>query len=227
MTSITILESAQTSFARAATQFEADKRALFRADGAKKYGDQEHNERLQTLLQTLTEVATWVRGKCDSAIEAAQTAKTLQHADPLAALTNDELQRAFYLKPFIQDTVDGMRLDQLGQRLTAIVAGGDKAEIACYRTATERKVEAVRQRANTPGANQTIVLAGIRDVLPLIETMAGKLANPAHAKQLAEAKTLEKAAYDTKYETGQRLGELNGEDAAAKERFAQQFHSRF
>jgi hypothetical protein len=210
MTDITILESAQASFARAATQFEADKSALFRADGAKKYGDQEHNERLQALLQNLTEVATWVHGKCDGAIEAAATAKAVQHAEPLASLTDAELQRAYHLKPFVQDTVDGMRLDQLAQRLGAVVAGGDKAEIACYHAATEKKVEAVRQRANTPGANQTIVLAGISSVIAHLEPMAGKLANPAHAKQLAAAKTLEEAAHQVRFDTNDKLSELDG-----------------
>jgi len=83
----------------------------------------------------------------------------------------------------------------------------------------------VRQRANTPGANQTIVLAGIPAVLPLIETMAAKLANPAHARQLAEATALENAARDTADETDKRLRQLDGREAAYQSGFERMVRS--
>ena len=86
-------------------------------------------------------------------------------------------------------------------------------------------METVRQRANTPGANQTIVLAGISGVLPHIETMAGKLANPAHVKQLAEATALEAAAYDVRTATDKTLREANGEAAQASARFGKMVRS--
>jgi hypothetical protein len=210
MTSIVVLDAAQADFARTVTKFEADKKSLFRPDGAKRYGDKEHGERLATALQPVEEAAGYVKEVADAAIDAAASAKAVQYADPISSLNDAELQRAYYLRPFVQDAVESMRLDQLAQRLGAVVAAGNKAEIAVYHQATQAKVEAVRQLSRVPGNNPTIVLAGIRDVLPLIETMAGKLANPAHAKQLAAAKTLEEAAQKVRFDTNDRLSELDG-----------------
>jgi len=219
MTNSEKLQSARESFDREVVKFTTEKRLLFRFDGQKKFADKEHNERFAALLKPLTESAQRVSETADAAIEAAATAKAVQHADPLTSLTNDELQRAVNLKPFVQDTVDGLHLAQLAQRLGAVVAIGDKAEIATYHAATLAKVETVRQRANTPGNNATLILAGIADVLPHLETMAGKLVSPAHVKQLAEATALESAAYDVRTATDKQLKELNGEAAQASARF--------
>ena len=221
MTDIAKLQSATDAFGREVAKFQAAKKFLFRPDGGKTYGDKEHGERFAALLKPLTEVAQWVSETADAATEAAQAAKAVQHADTFTSLNDAELQRAYHLRPFVQEVVDGLRLEQLAQRLSAVVAVGDKAEIAVYHRAAQAKVEAVRQRANTPGANQTIVLAGISDVLPHMETMAAQLANPAHVKQLAEATALESAAYDLKIATDKQLKELNGEAAQASARFEQ------
>jgi len=221
MTNSEKLQSARESFDREVTKFTTEQRLLFRFDGQKKFADKEHSERLAALLKPLESSAQRVSETSGAAIEAARAAKAVQHADIFSSLNDTELQRAYYLRPFVQEAVESMRLDQLAQRLGAVVATDDKAATATYHAATLAKVETVRQRANTPGNNATIVLAGIADVLPLIETMAGKLANPAHIKQLAEATALESAAYDVRTTTDKTLKELNGEAAQASARFEQ------
>lgn len=223
MTDISKIDAAQSGFEWQATQFEQNKAKLYRPDGAQVYGDAEHNERLQTLLQPLTEAAKHVEATATAALEAAKAAKALEHSDPLSSLTNDELQRASGLKPFVDEFVANTPLEKVAARLNAILATGNRAEIAVYFTATQKRIEAIKRASMT--GNSTVALAGLKNVLPVIDAMGQRLTDPKIAKAAADAAQLEKRAHDANLTAQKRLRALNGETAKESASFAQMVRS--
>lgn len=201
------LSLAKNRFDRAAAKFAKDKAYLFAPDGSKIYSDKEHAERMAAITQPLTEAAQNVRQVAEAAREAAKATKVIQYSDPLTTLNDTELGRAFHLRPFIEDSVAAMPLDQLAQRLSAINAGGDKAAIACYAKATHRKVEALRAASR---ADQSVSLDGITSVVELVSELASKLVSPKQAEQLAEANKLETEANELSTAVSQTLLDLDG-----------------
>lgn len=177
MTDRNKLSVAKSSFERASTKFEQGKAALFRADGSKKYAEPEHRERMAALLAELNEAAQYVKETTSAALAAAKAGKAAGHADPLSTLTTDELQRAFYLRPFVQDAVANMALPDLAQRLQAIVATGDKAMTAVYHQAAQQRADSFKPNATTPLGDRRVV-PGLGDVTQLVGTLAGTLADP-------------------------------------------------
>lgn len=208
------LSFAKNRFDRAAAKFAKDKAYLFAPDGSKIYSDAEHNTRLAAITQPLTEAAQNVRQVAEAARASSSAAKSIQYSDPLTTLTDTELGRAFHLRPFIDDSVAAMPLDQLAQRLSAINAGGDKAAIACYSKASGRKIEALRAASRT---DPTISLEGISAVVELIGELTGKLVSPKQLAQLEEAVKLEAEANEIDRTVSQMARDLDGSTEQAKE----------
>ena len=235
MTNVTMIDGSPTSSLNSSKsgfdwqcgQFEKAKAQLYRPDGQPRYSAQEHNERLQSLLQPLTEAAASVKEAADAALEAAKMARVGEHADPLSTLSDSELSRAASLKGFVEDYLSSTALDRVGLRLAAVAASGNKGEIAAYYVATNKRIDVLRNNARSGTGNATLMLAGVSAVLPELEKMAKALTDPKIAKQLEAAKELEKSAYATNAATQQRLRELNGQDAAAKLEYSRMIRQAF
>ena len=224
MTSSNALKTAVQNFERAVAEFERTKTTLLRSDGAKRFGDKEHQERLQHFLQPLTAAAAEAKATADAALTAARQAKAIQHADPVASLSDSELSRAYHLRPFVQDAVNDMTLTELAQRLAAVVASGDKAQIACYHQAAIKRSEAQRLAYRD---GDITALEGVTSVVQHIEAMGSKLADPKVAKQLEDANELERVAFESSFTVSARLSELNGEQEAANVRRKAEYQAMF
>lgn len=218
------LTFAKNRFDRAAAKFAKDKAYLFAPDGSKIYSDKEHRERMATITQPLTEAAQAARQVAEAARTSAQAAKLIQYSDPLSTLNDTELGRAFHLKPFIDDAVAAMPLDQLAQRLGAINAGSDKAAIVCYAKAANRKIEAMRTASRT---DQSVSLDGITSVFEMITELTGKLVSPDQLAQLAEANKLEADATELAMNVNQTMRELDGSHERHRQRTNAMYQEAF
>lgn len=218
------LTSEKFTFDTAVKRFEAEKAALYRPDGEPKFGPKEHAEKLAALLEPVTRWHNHVKEKCAAAEAEARMAANLEHSDPITTLSDNELQRAFFLKPFVESAVASLPLSDLAKRLSAVVATGDKATIACYQQAAAQRTAAQREayRGGNHGA-----LEGLTAIAEHVDALSAKLANPKHAEAMTDAIELRKAAAEISFETNQRLRELNGEQEAADVRRKAEYQAMF
>jgi hypothetical protein len=218
------LKTEKFTFDTVVKRFEAEKAALYRPDGAPKYGDKEHSEKVAALLEPVIRWHDKVIEKCAAAETEAKAAKALEHTDNFTSLSDSELSRAYHLRPFVQDAVNNMTLAELAGRLSAIVSTGDKAAVATYYQAAAQRRQSLSD-ASRSGAQ--VDLLGIGAVSEHLDALAGKLADPKHAQALANAIELRKAAAEIGHETNQRLRELNGEHEAAIARQTAEYRAFF
>ena len=232
--SIHTVEGCKIGFDKAADKFESEKAAMFRPDGKRIWADVQHDERIASMLETVTRAAANVKEEVDAAIEQAKAIEVLAHADPMQALTNDELQRAYFLRPFVIDSVDSMSLIELADRLAAVVATGSRGEQACYYQAAYKRTEALKEASRgkatldgVAGSNSTVNLEGISAVSEHLKTLASKLVDPKVAKQLQEAAALKKTALEVSMATNKRVRELDGSNARAQQTVTDFYRNNF
>lgn len=218
------LTSEKFTFDTAVKRFEAEKAALYRPDGEPKFGPKEHAEKMAALLEPVTRWHNHVKEKCAAAEAEARMAASLEHSDPITTLSDNELQRAYFLRPFVQDAVNSLPLSDLAKRLGAVVATGDKATIACYQQAAAQRTAAQREayRAGDHGA-----LEGLTAIAEHVDALSAKLENPKHAEAMTDAIELRKAAIEVSMTVNQTLRGLNGEQETADARRLAEYQSRF
>ena len=191
MTEITIpaLRELKAKAEAAQSAFEEGEKALYRGDGAKIYGDAEHEERLSALRAERNQVLSEVEQGARVEVQAAQAEITnLEHRDPTELLSADELERANAKRGFANDAAESLGLGALTSRLESVLAGSDRAAIFAYWQAGQRKREGIlarrRERATSGAAEGTAaaplsratelddVLARMREVLDEGKTAA-------------------------------------------------------
>jgi hypothetical protein len=117
----------------AAKSFERAKKSLMRPDGLTKYSLPEHNE-LEAVAQNdfnaaLNRIGDEIEGRIASAEEKLHR---MEHADPSAALTAEELEAANARRAFISDEVFNHSAEGLTDRVAAIISGGDRVAQFLY-----------------------------------------------------------------------------------------------
>src|SRR4051794_27097445 len=117
----------------AVERHEAAKAELFRPDGTKLYGDEEHAEREAALRRVFLGEMDSIEG--DIAQRIASTEEellALEHADPTDILTNEELSRANAKRAFVADDCFNLPLGQLEKRCRAALASGERTTMFLY-----------------------------------------------------------------------------------------------
>ena len=112
----------------AASRREQQDAQLYRDDGSKVYGEQEHKERLRAIRAE--HAAAFDRIHADVARrvqEAEQELLVAENADPASTLTTEESQRVSALSAFVADDVARLPLDALAKRCRAALASGDRS----------------------------------------------------------------------------------------------------
>jgi hypothetical protein len=101
---------------------------LYRPDGSKRYGEEEHREREAAVGEQFRAEMDALEEEADRSISAAEEdLLVLEHADPADALTTAELERANAKRAFVADDCRTLPLDALEKRCRAALAGGDRA----------------------------------------------------------------------------------------------------
>jgi hypothetical protein len=120
---------------------DREREALYRPDGSKRYGEDEHAERQGTIAESYREALVGVADEAEREAKAAESElAALEHGDPPDLLRADELERAGAKRIFVSEDVEGLRDKDLAGRLRAVLAGGDRASAFCYLQAAERRV---------------------------------------------------------------------------------------
>jgi hypothetical protein len=123
----------QQQMERALERQEHQKSALFRADGARLFGDEEYEERLAAIKREFTAAMDSIESSLDEKIAGAEESLLiLENADPTDALTTEELEGANARRPFVSDEAFSLPLDKLVDRCRAVLAQGDRPAMFLY-----------------------------------------------------------------------------------------------
>lgn len=100
---------------------------LYRPDGSKRYGEEEHREREAALGEDFRADMDALEEEADRGISAAEEdLMVLEHADPSDVLTTPELERANAKSAFVAADCRTLPLDALEKRCRAALARGDR-----------------------------------------------------------------------------------------------------
>jgi hypothetical protein len=127
---------------------EREEATLYREDGSKVYGEEEHAERLALITSRRdADIAGLVEQAERATSEAQARVENIENRDPLDRLSEDELQRAGGRRAFVKEDAEDLPLGELAKRITAATASGDKAMIALWSRYAQRRVGSEREKA--------------------------------------------------------------------------------
>ena len=110
----------------AASRREQQEAQLYRPDGSKVFGDQEHAERMAAIRAEHARTFDRIEAEIEERAERAQgELAALENADPAAGLLTHEVQRASALSGFVADEVADLSLAALARRCRAAASSGD------------------------------------------------------------------------------------------------------
>ncbi len=135
---------------RATAAFRAGERNLYTDAGQKIYADEEHERRYDALLERFDREKDIAVGEADRAIERAERTLALEHRDLSDSLTTTELERANAKKPYVEDDVRNLPLDDLERRVEAARASGDKPTLFLYARALPRRAQEAYEAGVNP-----------------------------------------------------------------------------
>jgi hypothetical protein len=114
----------------AAQAKEAATAALYRDDGSKVFGDEEHKERMTAIRREHAAAFDRIESDISRKVgEAEQELLVAENADLASTLTIEESQRVSALSGFVADDVARLPLAALEKRCRAALVGGDKASM--------------------------------------------------------------------------------------------------
>jgi hypothetical protein len=192
----TRLDSEATAVERAATEYEAARAKLYRADGSKYYGDEEHNGRLAALLEPL-------QASRQAAVEA---------RDDVLAVMPDLVAAARYSVPlsdvdggdalairrdFIKEDAQELPLGELADVVTGVALRGTKIEQQLYQRYASRRL-----------ASEGVEAAGSRE----LSAALNRLPQRADTSE-QQAAALREKAQRLAMDAGQRVRQATGERA--------------
>jgi hypothetical protein len=130
---MTTTEGLRTRMDTAAERAEAEKAKLYRPDGSKVYGEEEHAERVAGIAEEVARVAEEVRAGADRIIEEKRAdLDAIVYADPTEDLTPQELERANARARFVRGDCETLEPDGLARRIRGVSASGVKATVWLY-----------------------------------------------------------------------------------------------
>jgi hypothetical protein len=98
---------------RALEHFRAGERDLYTEEGQKLYSDEEHERRMNALLEEFDREKDGEVAEVDRTIEKAERTLALEHRDLSDSLTNTELERANAKRSYVEDDVWNLSLEDL------------------------------------------------------------------------------------------------------------------
>jgi hypothetical protein len=164
---------------RATAAFRAGERDLHTVDGQKLYSDEEHERRVESLLETFNREADAAIAEADRIVERAEHTLALEHRDLSDSLTTAELERANAKKSYVEDDVRDLPLDKLVQRVKAAKVAGDKPTMFLYARTLERRVETEYEDGNVDERNAKAVRE--------LEELAGELTQTVRGEEAVRA----------------------------------------
>lgn len=113
---------------RAVARFEEGQEKLYRKDGSRYFGDEEHREREERLVSEFGERVDAIISEAEGeATRHEEEALALSYEDPTAGLTAGERSRLADARVFVQEDCVELPLTALEERLRALSLGEDRA----------------------------------------------------------------------------------------------------
>ena len=111
---------------RALQRFRAGEQDLYTENGQKLYSDEEHERRLEALLEDFDREKDSVVSEAERTIEKAERTLALEHRDLSDSLTTEELERANAKRSYVEDDVWSLSPETLLKRARAAQAASDR-----------------------------------------------------------------------------------------------------
>jgi len=206
----------RTRIDMAGERAEAEKAALYRPDGSKMFGEEEHAERSAGIAEGVARVAGEVRAGADRIVEETRAdLDAILYADPTEDLSAEELERANARARFVREDCETLEPDELARRIRGVLAGGDKAMTWLYsRYAKVRHGRELDATLDRPlAAEEAAALGELRDALPALEE---RLRDPAKERRRQGAEKELAAAERLKFHALRRRSEADGTDERAR-----------
>jgi hypothetical protein len=191
---------------------------LLRADGAHKYSDDEHRERVSSIVRDLDHELESAMASVDEARTKAQAElERIDATDPVDLLSVADLELVNARAPWVNRDIASAPMADVVKRAQAALSDGDKASAFLWlRAASDRLDTEHREgRASVENIQLSEVIAGLK----------AKLAGPADTRR-ADAKATIKAATELEFYAGRLREEATGinrarEEAAASPKYSQ------
>jgi hypothetical protein len=168
----------------AAKTFERAKRSLLRPDGQSKFSIPEHNE-LEGIAKSnfnseLGRIEDEIEGRIASAEEKLHR---MEHSDPSAVLTAEELEQANARRAFVSDEVFGRSAQALEDRVRAVIASSDRPAMFLYAHYLRAKTsEDIGDRGLVPDAEQLRLGELVRELESALDPQAAARVERAQAE---------------------------------------------
>lgn len=226
------IKSQERDVEKAVSEFEAAKERLYRSDGSKVYGDEEHAERLGKLTDGLREKAEAVAAEAQSDIEGYEReAMALSYTDPASLVPASDRDRLETSRVFVKEDCESFAAPALTQRLEAVSAGSDKVALVLFARYARMRLEALEaESSRLAGEGRPAGADKARENRALGEAVASleaDLEDPQMAKRAAGLKEAAEESRRVARAAKTRLSELDGTGAAAKEGHRAASHAAF
>ncbi len=117
----------ENTIEEAASRRQQQEAQLYRHDGTKLYGDEEHKERMAAIRCEHAASFDRIEAEISRKVgEAEQELLVAENADLASTLTTEESQRVSALSGFVADDVERLPLDALERRCRAALVSGDR-----------------------------------------------------------------------------------------------------
>jgi len=218
---------------------EEQEAALLRSDGARIYGDEEHEERMEAIRQEFAGRMDRVEADIGKKIaDAEEQVLRVEHADPADVLSTSELERANAKRNFVSDECFTLPLPKLAQRLRAVLAQGDRASMFAYAHHAALRVggrpNAAAQHSASKYGDEFARLtetaseeSGAAEVREVVAELEAKL-SPNRQRDLRRAREALEEAQEIKKHAGyRRLGAKNAVDLHRQRKYSRGGGTRF
>lgn len=203
-----LIEQEQAKVDRARAQFEAAKDRLYRPDGQPVYGPEEHQERLDSLLeQHFNAVARPIHDAAAAEEERAKAAVVASERDPIFTAKAEDAAKAGSLLPFLSSAP----IDQLAAQAKAAIAAGDRAAQLAIHHVLKSKYDALSEefrrnggRADSRSASEAVPINEALDSLNAV------LKDPKADERRSQSQQAIKATRELQMYVNRTYTELSG-----------------
>jgi len=214
-------KSQERDVEKAVSEFEAAKKRLYRSDGSKVYGDEEHAERLGKLTDGLREKAEAVAAEARSDIEGYERAVLASsYTDPASLVPASDRGRLETSRVFVKEDCEALTAPALTERLEAVSAGSDKVAPVLFARYARTRLEALEaESSRLAGEGRPAGAEKVRENRALGEAVArleAALEDPQKVKRVQGLKEAAEESRRVARTARARVSELDGTDEAAR-----------
>lgn len=226
------LKSQERDVERAASEFEAQKQRLYRSDGSKVYGEEEHRERLDKLVSGLREkVGAVAKEAAQDAEGYEREALALSYVDPATQVSASERGRLEASRAFVKEDCEAMAVPALSERVVAVRAGFDRVAKVLHARYGWMRLEALSAESDRLArAGRPVGAEAAGEIRQLSEAVSGLEEQLKDPKTAERVKALKEAAAESRrvaWAARSRLHEADGTDERARRESAERTWAAF